>query len=1137
MSHVHSTRRIAVLLLGSALLLLGLSSSARAAAPSWTLQMTHGPSTFERLAEGGEGSASYGVNIENSGDAATTGLYTLSDTPPPELTVQAVTAGAGWTCTPTQQVIEGAPLSCHSEAALLPGAVSQAVTVTMGVPAGAPDAVINQATISGGGAGEASASDPTPVIDRPAFNVEDFTAGIVDEAGHDYTLAGGHPFEASTTFSFPSVGTQVVEQLKSVFTELPPGFVGNVAAAQRCPIANLQGALGNFFNTCPLGSQVGIVTLNLEEGVAVQRLYSVLPAPGYPAQFAFNDGGKIVMIYPQLRPRTGGYGINVVAPAAVKLGLIGIKVQLWGIPSAHNGRGGAPIPLISNGVNCSEAEPTTRIAVDSWEHPAAEIPVGDFGKPDLSDPFWKTASFVSPAVTGCENPALTSQWHPSIETKPEQQTAGTQADQPMGLNVALDFPQSNDPTDLSTVFDPSIPQAPELKDATVTLPAGVSISPSSAAGLGGCSDQSSDPAGDQVHYDNTNPATCPDSSKIGTLLGTSPLLAIRNPINDQITGAEPLPGDLYVLKPHAGDLPPGGHGGTFRVLLQVEDKNDGINVKVPGTVVADPTTGQLTATFTENPQLPVKHLDLTFKTGPRAPLATPTTCGTFTTTTDMVPWSTPGTPDAHPTSAFQVTAGANNAACPATPQQRPFAPGFSAGTESATAGASAPFVLKITRNDGEQEIAGLNLTMPPGFTAKLAGIPYCSEQAIAAASTKTGSEEQANPSCPLASQVGSLTTGAGPGTNPYYVNGNAYLAGPYKGAPLSLVFFTPAVAGPFDLGSVVVRAAVFLDKSSAQVTVKTDPIPTIVDGVPLRVRSIVARIDRPGFALNPTNCNSMAVAGEAISSSAQPAALSNHFQVGGCAGLKFNPKFTVSTVGQSSKANGASLTAKVSYPYAANGAVNLTKVKVELPRQLPSRLTTLQKACTSAQFDANPAGCPSASFIGHATVHTPLLPVPLTGPAIFVSHGGEAFPSLVVVLQGYGITVNLVGTTFISKTGVTSTTFKTVPDVPFTDFELTLPQGPFSALAANLPAKAKFNFCGQKMIMPTELIAQNGAAIHQNTVITPTGCAKKAALTKAQKLAAALKACKKKHKGKRAACARAARRQFATAARTRRGRR
>jgi len=972
---------------------------------------------------------------------------------------------------------------------------------------------------------------PALAVEPDTFNVENLTTGITDKAGNDYTLAGGHPFDATSSFSIPNDGVTPREQAKSIFTELPPGFVGNVAAAQHCPLEDI---LFHAFPSCPPGSVVGTILVKANGGGVLSFLYSVQPAPGYPAELAFVFAAKTVVLYPQLRPRTGGYGINVVAPAATTISLTGIEVHLYGVPSERNGSGGAPIPLISNGVNCSEAEPTTTVVADSWEHPAAELPVGDFGKPDLSDPFWKSASFVSPAVTGCDNPALTSQWHPSIDVKPVQQTAAIQADQPSGLSVALAFPQSNDPTDLSTVFDPSIPQAPELKDAHVTLPAGVSISPSAAAGLSGCSDQASDPAGDQVHYDNTQPASCPDSSKIGTLVGTSPLLATRNPVNDAITGAEPLPGDLYVLKPHPGDLPPGGQGGIFRVLLQVEDTNDGINVKVPGTVVADPATGQLTATFTENPQLPVKHLDLTFKSGPRAALATPTTCGTFTTTTNMVPWSTPGTPDAHPTSSFQVTAGPNGSACANTPQERPFSPALSAGTESSVAGASAPFVLHLTRNDGEQELTALNVTTPPGFTARLTGIPYCSEAAIAAASRKTGAEEQASPSCPTASQVGTITTGAGPGSNPYYVGGNAYLAGPYKGAPLSLVFITPAVAGPFDLGSVVVRAAVLIDKSSAQVSVKTDPLPQVVDGVPLRIRSITARIDRPGFAINPTSCDSMSVSGEAVGSSGARAPLSSHFQVGGCSSLKFAPKFSVSTTGQASKANGASLTAKLSYPYAANGAVNLSKVKVELPKQLPSRLTTLQKACTSAQFEANPAGCPAASIIGHASVNTPILPVPLIGPAYFVSHGGEAFPSLVIVLQGDAITVELVGTTFISKAGITSTTFKTVPDVPFSKFELTLPQGQYSALGANLPPKAKYSFCAQKLYMPTEMIAQNGAAIHQRTAITTSGCGK-ASLSRAQRLARALKVCSRKGRG-RASCAKAARREFGVVARRGRGR-
>ena len=967
----------------------------------------------------------------------------------------------------------------------------------------------------------------------PSPYITEFSARTLNEAGKDDTVAGDHPFEAVTSFVLPAAGASAVP-VKSVFTELPAGFVANVAVAARCTIVQLRPPNDPNNPVCPAGSQVGLFQAF---GAGATPLYNMVPERGYPAELGVNIASKAAVLYARLRPRTGQYGVTVASPGiATPANIAGATVALFGVPSEGNGTGGAPMPFMTNPVNCQEAEPVTKLFVDSWQFPGRLLETGtsDYGIPDPTDPTWQAAISPAPPATGCENPALVLQFAPTIESHPTAEAGSSQADSPSGYTVDLDFPQTNDPTDSSSAVDPSVPGAPPLKNATVTLPAGVQISPSAADGLEGCSDQATDPAGDQVHYDTTNPVTCPEASKIGTVVATSPLLAQRDPETDEVIGADPVGGDVYVLKPHPGDLPPsGGQDGTFRVLIDVSSEKYGLNVKLPGTVTANRATGQLTATFVENPQLPVKHLEIKLKPGPRAPLANPATCGTFTTTTDLVPWSTPGTPDAHPFASFGITEGVGGVACANTPQERPFSPGLSAGTESSQAGASTPFVLKLTRNDGEQELAGLDLSLPPGFSAKLAGIPYCSEAAIASAVGKSGREEEASPSCPVASEVGTLTSAAGPGTNPYYVNGKAYLAGPYRGGSLSLVFITPAVAGPFDLGSVVVRAAVFVNPSTAQVSVKTDPIPQIIDGVPLRLRSIVARVDRSDFTLNPTSCSSMSITGQALGSSGASAALSSHFQVGGCAGMRFAPKFSVSTTGQASKASGASLTAKLSYPYAAAGAVNLTRVKVALPKQLPSRLTTLQKACTSGQFEANPAGCPAASVIGHASVNTPLLPVALTGPAYFVSHGGEAFPSLIMVLQGYGITVELVGTTFISKAGITSTTFKTVPDVPFSTFQLTLPQGQYSALGANLPSKAKYSFCGQKLVMPTEMIAQNGASIHQSTKITVSGCGK-ASLSRAKKLAKALKACAKKSNG-RASCAKAARREFGVVAKKGRG--
>jgi hypothetical protein len=355
------------------------------------------------------------------------------------------------------------------------------------------------------------------------------------------------------------------------------------------------------------------------------------------------------------------------------------------------------------------------------------------------------------------------------------------------------------------------------------------------------------------------------------------------------------------------------------------------------------------------------------------------------------------------------------------------------------------------------------------------------------------------------------------------------LTGPYEGAPFGLSIVTPVIAGPFDLGTIVTRARIEVDPRTAQITVTTDPLPQIVKGVPTDLREINAIIDRPGFLFNPTNCAPQEFTGIATSAgSAATAPLATHFGMGSCQSLKFKPRFSATASGRNSKANGASLDVKVVYPSEPQGSeANIAKVKVDLPKQLPSRLTTLQKACTAAQFDANPAGCPSASVVGHAIVHTSVLPVPLEGPAYFVSNGGEAFPNLIMVLQGYGVTVDLVGDTFINKAGITSSTFKTVPDVPFNTFELNLPQGPASALATNVPAKAAYSLCGQKLVMPTELIAQNGAVINQSTPIGVAGCAKTKALTRAQKLARALRACHKKLKGhKRTSCERAARKRF-----------
>jgi hypothetical protein len=424
----------------------------------------------------------------------------------------------------------------------------------------------------------------------------------------------------------------------------------------------------------------------------------------------------------------------------------------------------------------------------------------------------------------------------------------------------------------------------------------------------------------------------------------------------------------------------------------------------------------------------------------------------------------------------------------------------------------SPLSTTINREDANQQLQSVALHMPAGISGVLKGVTLCPE-----AQADTGA-------CPENSKIGQSTVSVGLGSDPFTVTGGkVFLTESYKGAPFGLSILTPAIAGPFNLGNVVVRAKVEVDPHAAALTVTTDEsgpyqIPHILDGIPLPIRHVNVDVDRPGFTFNPTSCARLAFTGTIKSLEGATAAVSSSYQAASCQNLKFAPKFAVSTSGKTSKANGASLSVKLTYPKGPLGTyANVAAVKVSLPMQLPSRLTTLQKACTSQTFEANPANCPKESIVGQAKVVTPLLPVPLTGPAYFVSHAAEAFPDLTIVLKGYGITIDLVGNTQI-KHGITMNSFRATPDVPFESFELNLPQGKFSALTANA------NLCKSKLVMPTEFTAQNGVKLNQSTKVAVSGCAKPP--TRAQQLAKALKACHKKKGHKRQACEAQARKRL-----------
>jgi hypothetical protein len=905
------------------------------------------------------------------------------------------------------------------------------------------------------------------------------------------TTAGSHPFQLTTSFMFNTEVNEFGETVPSgsvrdIKATLPPGLIGNATVLPQCSEEQFSteraGTEGNDNSgpSCENSTAVGFAKLYAAPDVTHAGyfpIYNLVPPPGAPAEFGFAAANGVPIILIPSVETSGNYALQVASDNTSQGVLIyGSAVTFWGIPgdSRHDairgscleqgsiGSGpvstgencpssGSQIPLLSLPTNCNGPLKSSIVA-DSWQESATYNPDGSI---DRGDPRWKEATYESPALNGCNQ----LEFNPSISLAPDTKVADT----PAGLTAEVTVPQEG------LVNHESVTAA-DLKNTTVTLPEGVVVNPGQAAGLVACQ-----PGEDGVGSESAT--SCPLAAKVGTDEIETPLLR------------DPLKGNVYVLQSNPPNL-----------QLLIGASADGVNVKLVADVHLDEATGQLTTTFTETPPLPFTTFKLSFSGGAQAALATPTTCGLKTSTADFTPWSSPLEADALLMTSFKIETGPNGSGVAGCTGPLPFTPSLIAGATTDQAGGYTSFSLLLQSSDGQQRIGALQFKIPQGLSGMISKVPLCDEPQASAGT------------CSEASQIGHATVASGPGPFPLVIPqpgeppARVYLTGPYNGhgactpggvgtqsfgcAPFGLSIVTPVIAGPFNLGTNVVRARIDVDPHTAQITVTTDAsgphaIPQVLAGVPTDLRTINTVIDRPGFMFNPTNCAPASFAGTATSAQGTNAPISTHFQVGSCQSLKFAPKFAVSTSGKTSKADGAGLTAKLSYPAAAQGTqANITRVKVDLPKQLPSRLTTLQKACTNAQFEANPANCPAASKIGMATVTTPLLPVPLTGPAIFVSHGGEAFPSLTMVLQGYGVTIDLVGTTFISKQGITSTTFKTVPDVPFNSFTLTLPQGKYSALAAN------GNLCKSKLAMPTEFLAQNGLKINRSTKIAVSGCSK-----------------------------------------------
>jgi uncharacterized repeat protein (TIGR01451 family) len=1038
--------------------------------------------------------------------------------------------GARWRCIGTQVV------RCTSDPAYLkelpygqgktePGyheveRVGIAVQVGAGVPDGALENVVG---VAGGGASAAArvVSGVTVGAGEAAFGFAGWDVWFSNADGSVDTQAGSHPYEATFAVGFneDAGGVLAGGEPRNLEVELPPGFFGEPNAVPRCTREQLDS------EECPADAQVGDALLARSEehvggsGGYLIRLpiYNVVPPAGVAAQFALKDDGKA--LYFDAGPR--GYGRYALVTRNDNIPTIEVDSALftfWGVPpepshdparleysANHNqqaeecdGHGcsssAPPRPFLTLPTSCGEPQPVTINVTSVWEHPGttAQASLLSHNEQDVPTGF-----------TGC----FALAFNPSISFASDT----SEGDTPAGLGVNVTMPQES-------LRVPGTLSEATIKNATVALPAGFVINPGQAAGLQACR-RGDVPGGDDLptHPGEEGeperfegPPDCPNASKVGTI-------KIKTPLLEDEAESE-LEGDAYVLEqsdeePNLQSNPP-----TLQLLLAAS--GDGIDLKLVADVQLNKETGQLTTTLSRTPGLPFTSFQLQFTGGAQAALATPVQCGTYTTTSDFTSWASPFIQDAFPSSAFQITGGPDGSACVSSPL--PFHPEMVAGATTDQAGGYTGFSLLLQRGDGQQRIERLQFKAPPGLSGMLSTVPLC------------GEPQAQEGTCSPSSQIGHTSVASGPGPYPLVLPQPGdpefpiYLTGPYDGAPFGLSIVTPIVAGPFNLGTIVTRARIEIDPRTAQITVTTEPLPQIVDGVPTDLRLIDSVIDRPGFMFNPTNCDPSSFSGTAwgapppgVGGPGATAPIGSRFHVGSCQSLKFAPDFTVTASGKTSRVDGAGLTAKIVYPSTppgnnqASSQANIASVKVELPRQLPSRLSTLQKACTAAQFDANPAGCPAASVVGHVVVHTPVLPVALEGPAYFVSNGGEAFPNLIVVLQGEGVTIDLVGDTFISRAGITSSTFKTVPDQPFQSFELTLPEGPYSALTANgnlcastravtVKQRVTVRVKGRKktvtrsvrqttggsLVMPTEFVGQNGATLKQNTKVQITGCAK-----------------------------------------------
>jgi hypothetical protein len=853
-----------------------------------------------------------------------------------------------------------------------------------------------------------------------SFGLHDLGVSISTSSGTPALQAGSHPYAMQTNVAVNTelnAGSGKVvpsEEAKDMLISFPPGLVGNPTAVPRCSAEEfLAGLTGECSNT----SAVGVARIEFgEPGAFVSfPLYNLAPSPGAVATVGF--------IVEQRAPVTIDLRVSEAPPYNVVASLTNIsqalfffsgEVTVWGVPasSVHDPIRGTCLGTSGNptGKDCSVSIPekpfltlptscdsplSFGFEADSWQHPTAP-PYPFAGTAAVGE---DSAPPTALSPTGCAKLGF----HPEMSAKPTSHSA----DSPTGLEFSLDV----DDEGLNSADGDA---DSTLKKAVVTLPEGVTANPSLAEGLSTCSE------GDLARETSTSEAGdgCPEASKIGTVEVETPLLE-----------GELLKGSVFMATPHQNPF-----GSLLAFYIVIKDRELGISIKLPAKITPDPVTGRLVTTVGDAvaiPQFPFSHFRFHFRAGGRSPLVTPATCGDYKTVATLTPWANPSSPYTA-TSTFKITSGMAGGPCPGVGPP-PFDPGFTGGSVDNRAGAYSPFALRLTRRDGDQNLVRFSTTLPGGLSAKLAGTGRCSDAAIASAKAASGLQELALPSCPASSEIGHVLVGTGVGEELTYVRGEAYLAGPFAGAPLSVVGIVPAVAGPFDVGTVVTRQALRVNPRSAQVTVDgtpSDPIPRILDGIPVKVRDIRVNVDRPHFTLNPTSCEPSSAQARIWGSGADvlngaddaPVSRADRFQAADCASLGFKPRLAVSLLGGTKRGKHPSLRG-VFRP--RKGDANLAGLSLLMPHSAFLDQAHIRTICTRVQFAAG--DCPNGAVYGRAIAYTPLLDKPLQGP-IYLRSSNHNLPDLVLALHGL-IDVEAVAR-IDSKHGGIRTTFEDSPDVP-----------------------------------------------------------------------------------------------------------